>query len=514
MEIAMGGIPHPIVNSIELLKCYLREALSSTLICNRSLHWKLMMKIIFVNPPISNSERYGALAPAGSNAPPLGLCSLAAVTRKKGIETDLIDAQAEKMSIKETCHKIIFQKPDYVGITAVTFTFESAITLAQAIKRENKNIIIVMGGVHVSALPENSLLLNNAIDILVLGEGEETIVEILKTKISDKNRDFRSIKGIAYRSNGKVYITEHRPRIKDLDSLPFPAWDLLSGFPLSYDIQVQSLANIPSTSIITSRGCTGKCMFCDKRIFGRTLRFNSAEYVIDMINDLYHNYGIRNIQFEDDNFMLFGTRLIKICNYLIKENLDLTWSCLARVDVVNEDKLKMMKKAKCCSILYGIESGSQKILDMMKKGTSLEQIEKAIEWTKKAGIYSKGFFITGYFGETRETLSETLEYIKRLKADDISQHYFIPFPGSGAYNYTHIYGKMVKDWKKMNFYEPVFIPNGLTEMDLINHVKKTYTSFYIRPRIFFNYIKRVKNVRQIKYFMLSFLALVKYLLTR
>lgn len=470
------------------------------------------MKFVLVNPPVSIYERYGTLAPAGSNAPPLGLCSLAAVTRSRGYETTLIDAQNENLSIGETCQNILSIKPEFVGISSVTFTFESAAILAQAIKKENQNITIIMGGVHVSALPENTLLQYKDIDYLVLGEGEETIIELVNT--INRKGALQCVKGIAYRSEGHVNITEPRPRIKDLDSLPFPAWDLLSGFPFSYDIQVQSMANTPSTSVCTSRGCTGKCMFCDRRIFGRTLRYHSADYVIDLINNLYHNYGIRDIQFEDDNFMLFRKRLHRICDYLRQEKLDLTWSCQARVDTIDLDTLVMMRQAKCCSVLYGIESGSQKILDLMKKEISLAQIEKTIELTNKAGLYSKGFFITGYLGETRETLDETLKFIKRLKTDDISQHFFIPFPGCGSYYNAQAYGKVLTDWKKMNFYEPVFIPNGLTKDDLINHVKKTYKTFYLRARVFLNYLRRIKNINQLKNFIRSFFALVKYLLKK
>ena len=470
------------------------------------------MKIAFVNPPITKEERYGTLAPAGSYAPPLALCSLAAITRKIGHETIIIDSPIEGLNHADVLNKIESYGPQVVGITSTTSTFLSAAELARTIKSNNRDTIVVAGGVHISALPKESFLKCKYIDIAVLGEGEETIAELLS--VINNKISLSSVKGIVFRNNGKVVFTETRPLIKDLDSLPLPAWDLLPDFPDAYTIQAQSVANFPSTSVCTSRGCTGKCTFCDRRIFGNRLRAHSAEYVIKMIKDLYHNYGIRDIQFEDDNLMLFRKRLFKICEMLKEEKLNITWSCQARVDMVKLETLKMMNEAGCWMIQYGVESGSQKVLDLMKKQISKEKIEQAIDIAHKAGILCKGFFIGGFLNEDRSTLKETYEFIKKCKLDDISFNYYTPFPGSAAYEIAKEYGTTKGDLNDMTKFKPVFIPRGLTEEDLIKHTKACYRHFYLNPKTILNYLRRVKSFSHFIYFVKSSSALFKYILAK
>lgn len=469
------------------------------------------MRILFVNPPVSKKDRYGALAAAGSYSPPLALTNLAAVTRERGWETAIIDAQVEELGHDETISRIDAFRPDIVGITSTTSTFPSGAELAELVKELDRRITVIAGGVHVSALPERSLLEHRAIDAVVLGEGEETVAELVAAL--KEGSPLEEVRGLALRKGEKVVFTGPRPLIQDLDSLPLPAWEMLPRFPRAYCIQTQSVANFPSTSVCTSRGCTGKCTFCDRRIFGSNLRAHSAPYVMALIKDLYHNHGVRDIQFEDDNFMLFKKRLFEVCDMIRAERLDLTWSCQARVDMVRLETLKKMKEAGCWMILYGVESGSERILKMMKKEISREKILRAIDLAHKAGIMCKGFFITGFLGEDRESLDETYEFIKRAPFDDISLHYYTPFPGSPAYNSVERYGLFKKDFKTMTYYKPVFIPKGLTERDLIDHSKRCYRSFYLRPRTMLNYLRRIKGPGHIIHFAKGLGALVKYMFT-
>ncbi|MFQ5963095.1 MAG: B12-binding domain-containing radical SAM protein [Candidatus Scalinduaceae bacterium] len=470
------------------------------------------MKIAFVNPPATRKDRYGTLAPAGSYAPPLALCSLAAVTREVGYETIIIDSQVENLNHEDSLNRIEAFSPQVVGITSTTSTFLSAAELASMIKRSNSDTVVVAGGVHISALPRESLLNHKDIDIAVLGEGEETIIELMD--VLKDGRDLREVKGIVCRNSEEITFTEDRLLIKDLDSLPLPAWDLLPNFPDAYNVQAQSVANFPSTSVCTSTGCTGKCTFCDRRIFGSKIRAHSAEYVIKMIKDLYYNYGVRDIQFEDDNFMLLRTRLLKMCEMLKEEKMDITWSCQARVDMVKLETLRKMKETGCWMILYGVESGSKKVLDLMKKGISKEKIEKAVDITHKARIMCKGFFITGFLNEDKNTLRETYDFIEKTKLDDISLHYYTPFPGSKAYEMAHKHGTVKGDISDMTYYKPVFIPNGLTEEDLIKHTKACYSMFYLKLRTIINYIRRVRGLPHLLYFVKSSSALIKYIILK
>ena len=466
------------------------------------------MKIAFVNPPLTKEERYGTLAAAGSYSPPLALCTLAAVTRADGHATIIVDAQAEKMGYSQTVERIAAHKSDVVGISATTSSFPSAAILAARIKETCGDTTVIVGGVHISALPEDCLRDNPAIDLGVVGEGEETILELLNALRAGVDLD--RVKGIAFRRDGAVVVTETRALIPDLDVLPLPAWDLLPDFPRAYNVQAQSAIHSPSVSVCSSRGCTGLCTFCDRRVFGHRLRAHSAEYVMRLVTDLQQNFGVRDIQFEDDNFMVFRKRFHSVCKMLKEHTPHLSWSCQARVDMVRPEMLTEAAEAGCWMILYGVESGSQKVLDAMKKEITIEQVEQATEMTHKAGIRCKGFFITGFLNEDHESLAETYRFMGRCKLDDISNHFFCPFPGSVAREEAHKYGTLRGESNDMTFYRPVFIPNGLTEQDLVRHIKACYRRFYMRPRILWGYLRRIRNVKDLALFVKSGLVLLRH----
>lgn len=467
-----------------------------------------MISIFFVNPPLTGEEQYGELRAAGSSAPPLGLVALAAVSRAEGYPTTILDASAEALDVDSTAARIREAAPDVVGITITTIQYDGAASLARRIKEELPQTIVMAGGPHPTAVPEESLRRCPQMDLLILGEGEQTLLEILAA--CEKDRCFSHIPGVAFLNNGDVVRTPQRPFMADLDVLPLPAWDLLKGFPEHYPPQLQSVRRYPSTSIITSRGCSGQCTFCDTRVFGRRTRAFSAAYVMEMIRNLYHNYGIRNIQFEDENFLVHRKRLLELCTMLKEEALDLTWSCLGRADMVREDICRSLKEAGCWSVQFGIESSDPAILDLMKKNLKPEQVRRAIAVAHDAGLMTKGFFITGYFGETRETLGATRKFIIQSSLDDIGLTYFTPFPGCAAWEETNQWGSMDTDWHKLNFYVPVFIPRGLTKEDLVSHHKKTYRMFYLRPRVIVRYIWRFRQPKLLLQLIRSFFMLLKY----
>jgi len=208
-----------------------------------------------------------------------------------------------------------------------------------------------------------------------------------------------------------------------------------------------------------------------------------------MIKHLYYEFGVREILIEDDTFLIFQKRLKKICEMLSEERLDLSWSCLGRVDTVNPQILKLMRKAGCWQIGYGIESGSQRILDFIKKGINLEQIQSALLWTRKAGIKTKGFFMIGHPLETRETIEETIRFAKRIDLDDFDINKFTPFPGSEINKIANKYGKFDNDWEKMNLLQTVFVPFSLTKRDIEYYSRKALREFYLRPNIIFSHLR-------------------------
>jgi anaerobic magnesium-protoporphyrin IX monomethyl ester cyclase len=226
-------------------------------------------------------------------------------------------------------------------------------------------------------------------------------------------------------------------------------------------------------------------------VFGTACHSFSADYVISMMRDLYDNYGIRHICFEDDTFVTFKKRLTEICNRLIELKLDLSWSCLGRVNHVNSESLALMKRAGCWQISFGIESGSQEILKTIHKNVTLEQIRSAVTMCSEAGILSKGFFIVGHPCETKETLAQTLEFALQLPLDDISVTMLTPFPGTEIYERAAEFGTFDGNWSKMNLLNAVFVPLGLTREDLENYQRIILRNFYLRPRIIACYLARL-----------------------
>lgn len=450
-------------------------------------------------------ERYGTLAKAGSKLPPLGLCNLAAVARDAGAEVSIIDAPALGLGIKETFEMLEAFNPDLIGITAVTISINNAAQLAKYIKEKKFQSPIILGGPHVTAIPEETLRLFPEFAIAVIGEGEETFLELVSKW--DKGINLEEIKGLAFHKNGKVIRSFSRPFIKNLDKLPLPSWNLLPNFPHAYSQSAMRSHRFPSACLITSRGCYGKCTFCDTACFGRKVRKHTAEYVITMLRDLINKYGVKDISFYDDNFLAFPKHLSKICQMITGEKLDITWSCDSRIDAIQSfDQLKTLKKAGCWQICYGIESGNQKILNEVKKNITIERIKQVVNWTASAGIHVKGFFMMALPLETGETIKETIKFAKELPLTNAHVTFTTPLPGSELYRTAPKYGTFDNDWHKMNMWNPVFIPYGVTEELLQKSKRKFFRVFYLRPRIVYTHLRMIKQPRQL-------LGLIKGLFT-
>lgn len=447
--------------------------------------------IVFINPPITREERFGEMAKHGATAPPLGLCYLAAVLRQAGIKSRIIDALSFEKTMEETVKEILSLNPRYVGITAKTVAIFRAAELASELKKINPDIITILGGTHVTAVPRETMERFPQFDIGVIGEGENIIVELIQSL--EKSQVLQSVNGLIIRkSDGNLFITGPRPPIENLDSIPLPAWDMVPHLKY-YHESATRFSKLPLGSVITSRGCPGKCLFCDNSVFGRRFRAHSAHYVIEMIKYLKSNYGIKSLVFYDDYFVADKKRLKEICLRMIEEKLNLEWVCSARVNAINEEMLLLMKQAGCFQIAYGIESGNQGILNLQKKGITLEHIRNAVEMTHKAGIRTKGYFMIGHPTETQDTIFETINFAKSIPLDNFQATYFTPFPGSQAYDIADKYGEFEKDWEKMNMWDIVFVPQGFTRHSLRSYLKMVHRKFYLRPRIIWSYLKLMRD---------------------
>lgn len=464
--------------------------------------------ILFVNPPLNANQRYGILAQAGAIEPPLGLAYLAAITRKQGFKTSILDASALGINIEAAAKIILDEKPDFLAITASSMSIRAASKLASMVKEKMGSLKIFIGGPHFTSLPEQTLKENHSFDVGIIGEGERTLEELLDDSI--KNNPLDSIQGIAFRNNGEIILTPKRKRIQNLDELPMPAFGLLPELKRCYRTTTQSIMYLPTVSLVTSRGCSGHCSFCDRMTFGSEVRMHSAEYVADLMQKLQNDFGIKGIIFEDDNFMLSEERLVNLAKLIRKRKIRIHWSALSRVDTITEEKLKIAKSCGCWQILYGIESGSQKILDFYKKGINLSQIKKAVYLAKRVGLYVKGLFILGNPLESLETLRETKDLIMSLPMDDISLTSFTPYPGAEIWSRVNEFGKFEKDWDKLTCFDSVFVPNGLLKEDIITAQNVILKKFYTSVHVLWSYLRRLRSFKQIRELYRSCRALLIY----
>lgn len=448
-----------------------------------------MIKVAFASPPLGFKERYGGMAPFGSNMPSLALLSLAAAARQAGFKSGIIQADSLNISYNEILDRISRSSANCLAITATTFSINKAHELAILAKQSNKELLVLIGGNHLSALPEETMKMFPDFDIGVMNEGESTLVELLSNLNQDKQIDH--IQGIVFRRKGGIVRNPRRGLIDNLDALPFPAWDLLEGFPRLYHPPFFRSKRLPAASIVTSRGCPNQCIFCSKTVFGDRVRFFSAEYIFREMELLHNKYGINDILIEDDTFLIDKKRVSDICELILNSGLDINWSCLGRVDNIEEHLLRQMKKAGCWQIGFGIESGSQDILDFTKKGINLDEAARAIRIAKKAGILTKGFFILGLPFDSPDSIKKTISFAKNSGLNDISVNFMTPLPGTMLYNKAEEYGEFNKDYSKMNLLEVVFIPKGLSRKELKKYSLYFIKTFYLRPKIIFSYFLRI-----------------------
>jgi anaerobic magnesium-protoporphyrin IX monomethyl ester cyclase len=470
----------------------------------------MMKRVLLLSPPLTLEKRYGSLGKGGSNMPPIGLLYLGSILRKSGYEAFLLDPSCPERSLEDLIKEIVDIKPDYVGISVPTMAIKPAAIFAKELKQALPHIKSIIGGPHISAVPEATMERYPEFDIGVLNEGEYTLIELLEALNSKSGLD--KVKGIVYRESNGLFITPQRPFIDNLDELPYPAWDLLPPLE-NYKLTATRFQDNPTASFISSRGCFGRCTFCDVGVFGRRIRGHSSEYVLNMIDQLIKGYNVKSLIFNDDTLAYNKKRLEDICKGIRERFSSIPWSCSSRIDLMKPDTLEMMRKSGCFQIAYGIESGVQSILDSINKGITLNQIKQVVEWTDKAGIRAKGYFMLGFPDDTVETIRETAEFAKSLPLSDFQMTFLTPFPGSAMYEIASKEGQFENDWEKMNMWEIVFIPKGITKKELVRERNRAFRGFYLRARILIRYISLlIKSPRFLPLLFNDFYAFLKMVL--
>lgn len=328
-------------------------------------------------------------------------------------------------------------QPTVIGITSMTQNFKCAYNIAKIAKKIAKDICIIMGGPHTTLLKTEVLDNYQDIDICVIGEGEKTIVDLLN--VIEQKAKFDNIKGIIYRENEKIHVTERRELITNIDILPFPykyAPEVLKDFE-QYPTQAFQ-------HIFTIRGCPYNCIFCGSRyLWGRTPRYRSIDNIMSEIQ-LLVNSGLNSIIFEDDTFGIKESFILEICENIKKHYPEIEWACEMHVNNVNEKIISAMKSSGCRGIIIGIESGNNIILDKIRKKTTIEACYKAAKIIKKYKIYLSGFFMVGFPWETEKTLKDTMKAIKKIKCFHSGYSIFTPYKGTEAFDICRSMG-LIKD---------------------------------------------------------------------
>lgn len=441
----------------------------------------MMPRLVLVSSPVSVKDRYGVFAGAASTEPSFGLLCLAAAARRAGAAVAVVEASAGNLTPEAAWREVMAFKPDVVGFTATTSEIVQAADLAGRVKAAMPKVLTMIGGCHATALPGETLQSFASFDMAVTGEGEETLCEILQEVSKGVARP--AVAGTVIREGDGIRRMEARPLIHDLDSLPLPAWDLLAGFPGAFHPSPGRIRRWPCASVVFTRGCPNQCVFCDRSVFGNRCRAYTPAYAVNLVRDLYDRYGVRELLIEDDTFVLSKERVREFCERLIGLRLGVSWSCLGRADRVEPGLLKLMRKAGCWHISYGVESGDPEILKAMHKRLDVEQIRMAVRWSREAGLRTKGFFIVGFPGETPETLARTKALACSLDLDDISVMQMTPFPGSELYEMAERHGIFERDWKKMNVLNTVFVPHGFTREQLEAARAEMIRAFYCRAGV-------------------------------
>jgi len=413
---------------------------------------------------------------------PLGILYIAACLEKRGHTVKIIDVAAESKTLEDILSAIALDKPRIIGISSMTTSIHSAVSLAKNIRaRFGNNILIGLGGVHICCDP-TFLKRMPYFDFGVIGEGEITFIDIV-----EKYKKGDLIQGVF---QGEAY--------ENLDDIPFPARHLIR--PEIYKRDEQMNFEIPAASMLGSRGCPYRCSFCCIPAIGQNVRLRSAKSIVDEMESIY-DICRGNYSFNDDCMTLNKRHTLEFCQEIIKRKLKARWIASTRVNTLDEETAKSLSRAGCTDLYFGIESGSETIRNsVIKKNVTDEQIAKAVALCRKHRILSNLFLMVGFPGETKEDMLKTVHIGSKVKADVVGIHITMPLPGTEIFEYSvkknmlpadiidrYARGEMGRGFRDV---WPLFVPEGFTLQDLVEIKKKTYRSFYIN---FFWILRRIRT---------------------
>jgi len=428
--------------------------------------------------------------------PSLGLGYLASYLRSHKYPVEILDAGALGLNSDEFGKKVSQSGADIAAITSTTIGWPGTVEAIRIIRKILPGAKIVVGGPHLSVFPRESIS-TARMDIGVIGDGEETLLEIAKNL--EEGISLENIAGTIVFKNGEIKLNRPRPWIEDISDLPHPAVDLM---PLKkyHCLTVEK----PFFTMISSRGCPFKCGFCSQVYCGDTVRFRTPEDLVDEIETYVRDYNTREIIMFDETFTLDEARVLKICRLINKKKLNFRWNIRTRVDTITEEMLISLRKAGCYGLHMGVESGAPRILKIMKKGISLDQIRYAFKLAKKHGFMTRGYFMIGYLDEDRRTYKQTIDLARELNLDWVSFSITTPLPATDLLEESSRRGLVDPEyWKKYTLLEtdnsefPIISSNHWDRNELKRMMGDAYFSFYMRPSYILQRLFSIKSYKQL-----------------
>jgi anaerobic magnesium-protoporphyrin IX monomethyl ester cyclase len=443
--------------------------------------------VVLVEPPyVCWDRRLDRVRQGEEEIPGIGTLVLAAVLRQQGHRVAIVDGKRTGTPVDEVARQVAAFAPDHVGLSATTISIHNAGRIAARLKALVPGVVVTVGGPHVSAVPERTLAAFPGFDYGVVGEGERSYPELVV------GGDPAGVPGLVWREADGVRVNPRAPYLDgdELDRLPEPAWDLVPDFPLRFQPNVFNYRATPVASVVTSRGCPFSCTFCDRSTSGRKGRFHGVDYVVAMCRRL-ERLGVRHILFYDDLFTVSRRRVVELCERFLAEGFRFTWSCNSHPNLLDAEHLRLMRRAGCWQIAYGIESGSQRVLDVVKREVRIPRMLETLRETRAAGIRVKGLLMMAHPTEAEDSLQATVDFMRTAPLDLAQVTKFTPYPGTPSYATIRDHGAFVEDWERMNAMNWVFVPHGLTAETLERYFRLAYRAFYGRPDVLWGLAKTI-----------------------
>jgi len=470
------------------------------------------MKFSFINPGPNPELPIEDIKKMVGAAPPLGMLYIATYLRENGIDVSIIDEAAQGYSLKDTVDWVKKENPDILGFSTCSSSGRKAALIAERVKQKNPDIVTVFGNFYATFNAERILKKYPFVDVIIRGEGEHTSLEL--AEFLEKKANLKKVLGINFRNNGNIISTPDRPLIKNVDSLPFPDREMLDA---EYHNTTAGLVVAPKkfSSFVSSRGCVFKCRFCGCRRLARNLwRSRSVDNIIEELH-LLSSQGYKQFLFVDDNFTLNPKRVIKLCQRLKKEKVDVEFFAEGRVDNCPQNMLQEMVRANCKMIYFGIENATQKVLDYYDKRTTPKQAEDATKKARKARLdVIVASFILGAPNETRKEIQNTLNFAQKIQVDIPQFNILATFPGTDIWEELKMQGVLdeEKHWET-GVLVPEVSPDAVAYEEIEQMIHDAYQRFFVRPdyvvkqlirigtssyrfNVLLNNLKRAENVAE------------------